>query len=182
MSNETTNAILNNVTLFWAKLDPKKPVEPFGELQWEIQVRFDKKRIKEMEQYGKVKETDEKGIFSMNLKKKALKKDGTPALHIKLVNKKGEELDPKTLGNGSTGNVKLMLKPYQIKGPNGKITKEGVQVSLQAVQVTEFIEYVPKNKGDDFDYDSDEDDTPAKANKPAPKGRKAVEEDDDIPF
>jgi len=185
--NEARNVIINDLELFWAKLD--KPVEPFGEAQWEIQVRFPKKRIKEMEQYGKVKETDTAGIYSLNLKKKAVKKDGTPAQKVKLT---GKKIDPETgepqvipantLGNGSKGNVKLMLKDYEIKGPKGNITKSGTQVMLVAVQVIEYIKYVPK--GNDFDYDSDEDDTPAKAapKKNAPKKAAADDMDDDIPF
>lgn len=192
-TNEATNEIIKDVTLFWAKLG--KPVDPFGELQWEIQIRFPKKRIKEMEQYGKVKETDEAGVYSVNLKKKAIKKDGTPAMKVKLVNKSGAEVDPGTLGNGSTGNVKVMLRDYQIKGPNGKVTKEGTQVMLVAVQVTDLIKYVPKNTND-FDYDDeeevDDDNIPAKNKAPAavkgkpgrPAAKKQQDDDmdDDIPF
>jgi len=179
ISNEATNVIIKDVQLWWAKLD--KPVDPFGQMQWELQARFSKKRVKEMEQYGKVKETDEAGVYSINFKKKAEKKDGSPAMKVKLVDKKGNDVDPKTLGNGSTGNIKLMLKDYQIKGPNGKVTKEGTQVMLIAVQVTDLIVYVPKNNGNDFDYDSDEDDTLA-PKKGAAKGKQAQAEDDDITF
>ena len=188
-NNEATNAIIKDVELYWAKLG--KPVEPFGTLQWEIQIRFPKKRVKEMEQYGKVKETDESGIFSVNLKKKAEKKDGSPAQKVKLVGRKGEEVDPTTLGNGSKGNVKVMLKDYQIKGPNGRVTKEGTQVMLIAVQVTDLVKYEPKSTGADFDYDDEapvEDERIPAANKAPTKGKPgrpakaAVQEDDDMPF
>jgi len=188
-NNEATNVIIKDVQLYWAKLG--KPVEPFGTLQWELQIRFPKKRVKEMEQYGKVKETDEAGIFSVNLKKKAEKKDGSPAMKVKLVDRKGGDVDPTILGNGSTGNVKVMLKDYQIKGPNGRVTKEGTQVMLIAVQVTDLVKYEPKNVGDDFDYEEDDSDTEEQA--PTPKkgagkpGRPAAknvsqDDDDDIPF
>ena len=180
--NEATNVIIKDVQLWWAKLD--KPVEPFGTKQFELQIRFPKKRIKEMEQYGKVKETDEAGTFSINLKKKAELKDGSPAKKVKLVDKKGNDIDPKTLGNGSKGNVKLMLKEYEIKGPKGNVTKSGTQVMLIAVQVTDLIVYVPKNNGTDFDYEndeSDEDDAPKAAPK-ANKKKTAAHDDDDIPF
>lgn len=185
--NEATNAIIKDVQLWWAKLG--KPVEPFGTSQWELQIRFPKKRVKEMEQFGKVKETDEAGIYSINLKKKAELKDGSPAKPVKLVDRKGEDVDPKTLGNGSVGNVKVMLKDYQIKGPKGNVTKEGTQVMLIAVQVTKHVVYVPKDKND-FDYDDereiDDNDIPASAKAPAakakpgrPADKKAVNHDDD---
>lgn len=182
-TNQATNVIIKDVQLYWAKLG--KPVEPFGQLQWELQIRFPKKRVKEMEQFGKVKETDEAGIFSINLKKKAEKKDGSPAMKVKLVDRKGEAVDPTILGNGSVGNVKVMLKEYQIKGPNGRVTKEGTQVMLIAVQVTDLVKYEPKNVGDDFDYDDEapvEDERIPAKNKAPAKSKKAVEEDDDTPF
>lgn len=184
-TNEATNVIIKDVQLYWAKLG--KPVDPFGTLQWEIQIRFPKKRVKEMEQYGKVKETDEAGIFSVNLKKKAEKKDGSPAMKVKLVGKKGEEIDPTILGNGSVGNVKVMLKDYQIKGPNGRVTKEGTQVMLIAVQVTDLVKYEPKQNGDDFDYeegDDEQEEAPKKAaGKPGrPAKATSHSSDDDIPF
>lgn len=199
--NEATNAIIKNVELFWAKLD--KPVEPFGTKQWEIQIRFPKKRIKEMEQYGKVKETDETGVYSVNLKKKAIKADGTPAMKVDVVgttiDPETEEpvrIDPKTIGNGSIGNVKVMLREYQIKGPKGNVTKEGTQVMLVKVQITDLVKYTPKSVND-FDYDDEapveDDDIPTKNKAPATPvkgkpGRKPAPEskfedmDDDIPF
>jgi len=78
MSNQPTNAILKDVTLFWAKLDPKKPVDNFAgdAQQWEIQVRVPKKRKAELEQYGKIKEQDD-GSVSFNFRKKSTKADGS---------------------------------------------------------------------------------------------------------
>ena len=177
---EATNETIKDVVLFWAKLD--KPVEPFGTPQWEIQIRFPKKRIKEMEQYGKVKETDTAGTYQLNLKKKAVLKSGEDAKRVMVVDKKGAPVDPRTLGNGSTGNVRVMLKDYQIKGPKGNVTKEGTQVMLIAVQVTDLKKYEPKVGGFDYD-DEDEESTPVKAapKKSAPK-TSIADEDDDIPF
>jgi hypothetical protein len=155
MANEIRNEIIKNVKLFWAKLD--KPVDPFGTLQWELQVRFGKDRVEEMEQYGTVKPVkDEKGVFQLNLKKKAVKADGDAAVKPAVVNRAGEAIDPKTLGNGSEGNVKVMLKDYEIKGPKGNVTKRGTSVMLSAVQVTKLIKYEPKG-GVDFDFEDVED-------------------------
>ena len=147
-----------------------------------------------MEQYGKVKETDEAGMFSINLKKKAEKKDGTPAQKIKVVGTKKDAdgipiaIDPKTLGNGSKSNVKIMMKSYQIKGPKGNVTKEGTQIMLTAVQVTDLVVYEPKNSGTDFDFDEGDDEEQEAAPKKAagkpgrPAKAAAQDDDDDIPF
>lgn len=153
------NEILSNVELHWCKLD--KPVSPFGTEQYEISVQVPKKRASELETYGKpkaVKDKDGKdtGKVSINLKKKALKKDGTDAAKVRVVDTKKNPIDPKTIGNGSVGNVMLFLQDYQIKAPNGKVTKEGTSVMLVAVQVTDLVKYEPKSDNyTDFDYDED---------------------------
>ena len=151
-NQEVRNVILKNVSLHWAKLNPEKPVSPFGTDQWEITIQVDKKRSKEIESFGKVKDGFEKGTVAVNLKKKAQKKDGTPAAAVRVVDGMKQPLDPKLIGNGSTGNVMLMLKDYEIKAPNGKVTKSGTTVTLVAVQVTDLVKYVPKNSNFvDFD-------------------------------
>jgi|NOAtaT_6_FD_contig_51_1907754_length_1326_multi_6_in_0_out_0_1 hypothetical protein len=200
--SEVTNVIVKNLELHWAKL--VKPVDPFGTLQWEIQVRFPAKRQDEMSEYGTPKAVkDVKGMMQMNFKKKAELADGSPAKPVKVVGKSADEvIDPRTIGNGSKGNVKLMLKPYEIKGPKGNVTKRGTSVMLVGVQVTELIEFVPKNDNDfDFDDVSEEDADRAEEQaqkvaetktaattkaatkgKPGRKPKAQVENDDDTPF
>ena len=116
-----------------------------------------------------------------------------------MVDARKEPLDSKLIGNGSTGNVMLMLKDYQIKGPSGKVTKEGTSVMLTAVQVTDLIEYVKQDSdyeagsefGDDTASDGNGGSTrvPASAKtKEAPKAKSRAkpqeDEDDssDLPF
>ena len=52
MSNEnnTRNLLIKNVTLYWAKLNPQKPVSPFGEEQWELTIQVPVKRKEELQQ------------------------------------------------------------------------------------------------------------------------------------
>jgi len=156
---EGRNEILKNVELHWAKLD--KPVAPFGVEQYEISVQVPKARAAELEAYGKVKEVKDKndkptGKVSINFKKKAQKKDGTDATKVRVVDTSKQPLDPKLIGNGSTGNVMLFLKDYQIKTPKGVVTKEGTSVMLTAVQVTNLVKYEAKNSNFvDFDDDGD---------------------------
>ncbi len=166
--NEVRNVILKGVDLYWAKLNPEKPVSPFGTDQWEITVQAAKSRSKELSEFGKVKDGFEKGTVAINLKKKAEKKDGTPAAPVRVVDNMKQPLDPKTIGNGSTGNVMLMLKDYEIKAPNGKVTKSGTAVTLVAVQVTNLVKYEAKStKFVDFDEEGE---------------GSSVVEDDEIPF
>lgn len=154
--NESRNAIVKDLEFFWAKL--AKPVENQfnGDMQWELQVRFPKARVAEMEQYGSVKEVkDQKGVYQLNLRKKSVKADGSDAAAIEVVGlTKGSTVDPVKIGNGSKGNVKLLLRDFEIKNPKtGKVTKTGTSVMLAKVQVTELKEYVPQARGDDFDFE-----------------------------
>jgi hypothetical protein len=156
-NTEGRNEIINNVELHWVKLD--KPVAPFGVEQYEISIQVPKARAAELEAYGKtkpVKDRDGKdtGKVSINLKKKAQKKDGTDATKVRVVDMSKQPLDPKTIGNGSFGNVMVFLKDYQIKTPKGVVTKEGTSVMLTAVQVSNLVKYEPKNSNFvDFDDD-----------------------------
>jgi len=182
-NTEPRNVILKNVTLFWAKLD--KPVDNYAgdAQQWEIQVRVPKKRKAELEEFGKVKEQDD-GTVSFNFRKKSTKADGSPAVKVRVVDGAKEALDPKTIGNGSVGNIMLMLKDYEIKHPKtGKVTKSGTSSMLSAVQVTELKEYERKESGDFVDFDMEENDAPApKAKTKAKPASKSDDMDDDIPF
>lgn len=157
MENNSRNVIIKDLEFFWAKLDPKKPVAPFGEDRWELQVRFPSKRDEEMSAYGKVKPVnDEKNKSFINLVKKAELASGEPAKPVRVVDASKEPLDPKIIGNGSAGNVMLMLRDYEIKHPKtGKVTKSGTTSMLIAVQVTKLVKYEPKS-GLDFDNEGDD--------------------------
>jgi hypothetical protein len=186
MSNqfEPRNVILKNVTLFWAKLD--KPVDNFAgdAQQWEIQVRVPKKRKAELEEFGKIKEQDD-GTVSINFRKKSEKADGSPAAKVRVVDSAKEPMDSKSIGNGSTGNVMLMLKDYEIKHPKtGKVTKSGTQTMLTAVQVTNLVIF-EKSGGENFtDFDMEDSPAPAKKAAAKSKAKPAADEqdEDDIPF
>jgi hypothetical protein len=160
--NNGTNVIIKNVELHWVKLDPKNPISPFGVAQWEISAQVPKSRAAELEAFGKIREVKDKdsrdtGRVSINFKKKAEKKDGTDAAPVRVVDMSKQPLDPKTIGNGSIGNVMLFTKPYEIKTPKGVVTKSGTSVMLTAVQVSNLVKYEPKNSNFvDFDDDGDE--------------------------
>jgi len=173
--NEATNTIINDVEFHWVKI--AKPVTSFDGSyeQWEVQVQVPKKRAKELEVYGKIKEQPN-GRVSINFRKKTEKADGSPAQKVRCVDGSKETLDPTIIGNGSKGNVLLMLKDYEIKNPKtGKVTKSGTSATLIAIQVTDLQVY-EKTGGDFTDFDE-------VPNKGAPnKKTKNDISDDDIPF
>ena len=185
MNTEPRNVILKNINLFWVKL--AKPVDNYAGdgQQWEVQARVPAKRKAELEVYGKVKEQDD-GTVSINFRKKSEKADGSPAAKVRCVDSDKEPMDPKIIGNGSVGNIILMLKDYEIKHPKtGKVTKSGTSTMLTAVQVTKLKEYERKDSGKDssgfVDFDIESDEQPAKKAKSKPvKGFEDM--DDDIPF
>lgn len=183
MSNKsestTRNVILKDVVLYWVKCDPKNPVDtPFGETQWEVQVRVPLKRKGELEEYSNRVQVcaDDKKMVQCNFRKKAFKKDGDPAQPVAIVGTlKGQTYESRIVGNGSKGNVMLMLRDYELKGPKGNVTKSGTTVSLAKIQVTELLKYEPK--GSDFDYDGE-----AETDSGSPNGDKDFDMEDDIPF
>jgi hypothetical protein len=160
-ANTTTNAIIKDVVLYWVHLGT--PVSPFGTDIYDLQVQVPKKRAKELEGFGPLKDAVDKegkktGFVSLNLKKKAFKADGSPAAKVRVVdgNKKVIE-DVDSIGNGSVGNVIVMQKPYEIKAPNGKVTKSGISTTLSAVQVTKLVKYESKGALDMFESEGGDD-------------------------
>jgi len=194
-------AILKNVSLYFCKLDPKKPVTNFNpDGQWEIQIRTSSKaQAKEWKDLGvKVKTDEEDGkiVYKANLKKKAMKKDPEDdkklikAAPVKVVNGMLEEIDPTTIGNGSIGNVRLFQYEYKAgKGKDGKAIKAGTANMLMEIQLTKHIVYVRPPREDDFEQTDTEtivgeglgDEEPEDLNESKSSGG-FDDMDDDIPF
>jgi len=144
-------AILKNVELFFAKLDPKRPNDRFDSENptWEVQIRTnDKAQAKEWKNMNinvRPDENDDGVFYKATLKKKSKKRDGSDNNPVTLVNGSLEPIDPNTLGNGSKANVRVYQYEYNVGG------KEGIATMLMAVQVTELREYTPKPREDDFE-------------------------------
>ena len=148
---ETSNTILRDVEFHWAKLDPKAPVNPFGQEQWEVTIHVPVARKGELESFGKVKLDEVKKTAFINLKKKATDREGNPTKPVRIVDSLKQDFDASLIGNGSKGNVVVMQKPYSIKTPQGKIQKEGISTTLLAVQVTTLVKYEKRTAVDMFD-------------------------------
>ena len=136
------NYLIENVELNWARL--ANPVSPFGTPQWELQIATtDPVLAGQMgENNLNVKEKD--GKYTVSLKRKAVKADGTEMVPVRLVDAQKNPIENRgSIGNGSKGNVIVWQAEYEAMG------KSGVSNSLTAVQVTELVEYAPTG-GVDF--------------------------------
>ena len=139
-------SIIRNVTLNYVKVDPAKPVNPFGALQWEAQIEVAADRSAEIEGMGKLRALDN-GNVAVNIKRKAIKHDGTPNFPVALLDAKKETITVfNNIGNGSTGNVKVYRNEYDVAG------RQGVSTSLSAIQITDLVEYTGSV---DFDIEVD---------------------------
>ncbi len=149
MSFDNRTYRIDNVQLNWAKLD--KPVSPFGTPQWEVQAVITDKKLANalMKEHFNVKEKD--GSFIIPLKRKALKKDGSPNNPPQVVDAKLKPLDPNVIGNGSIGNVMVYQYEYDMMG------RQGVGTMLSGVQVTHLEVYNPSESGFDVIDSSDAD-------------------------
>tara|TARA_R110002074_G_scaffold153413_1_gene308485 strand:- start:731 stop:1198 length:468 start_codon:yes stop_codon:yes gene_type:complete len=142
-------SIIRDVVLNYVKVDPENPTEPFGTLQWEAQIVVSADRAAELEAYGTVKPLkDDPSRVSVNLKRKAIRKDGEANDPVQLVDGKKQKIDPKIkIGNGSVGNVKVYQREYDVAG------RQGISTIMTAIQITNLIEYTGSV---DFDIDDSE--------------------------
>ena len=134
---EPRNYRIDNVELNWAKL--AKPVNPFGTEQFELQIATKDKAIADDWSANhlnvKADKTDT-SKFTVSLKRKAFKADGTSNGNVKVVNANAQPLkDVSKIGNGSTGNVIVYQYYYETAG------RKGIATSLTAVQVTDLQEF-----------------------------------------
>lgn len=140
--------LLNNVTINWAHLDTLDGGFDKNTPQWNlVVVTRDKAQAEEWKAAGlspKPDSDDEGMLFKMSVKKLATRKDGSPEKAPMVV---GADLlpiaDPDTVGNGSKGNVRVRTFDYNFNG------KKGTGVRLEAVQITELVEF--KGKSSDLD-------------------------------
>jgi hypothetical protein len=143
---------IKNAELYFCKLNRKRPNDKFNKENptWECQIRTSDKEVKKVwEAMGlsvkAIVPDDGPTYFRVNLRKKSIKKDGSPASPVKCVNGKLDEVDPDTIGNGSIGNVRVFQYPFE---KNGK--KQLVSV-LMGVQLVKHILYKPKAMDDEFE-------------------------------
>jgi len=142
-------AMLNNCALFYAKVDPKRPNKRFDKENptWEVQLRTtDRNQKKAWEALGlpvKAVVPDEgEPYFRLNLKKRIKKRDGTDSSPVDVIDHALRPLDPRIIGNGSIGNVRI----FQYE----KADKSGKVAVLMGIQIVKLVKFTPKNLDDEF--------------------------------
>ena len=142
MANQIKTSIIRDVTLNYAFLDT--PHAPFGaDPIFDVQIVVPKKRRKELEAFGKVREVE--GGVAINIKRYAKDAKGK-SVKVDVVTSTKEDFraeygSASCIGNGSKGAVKVFTYP---RG-------EQTITRLSAVQVTELKKYEPTES---VDFDS----------------------------
>lgn len=125
---------IRDVTFNYAFLD--QPKEGMYGTVYDIQLEFDKSRVNEMAQFGKVREL-ENGNYAINLTRKPVNSKGQKVV-IPVVNGANNPMT-KVLGNGSKGNVKVLQYDWVVGD------KKGTKSIIGAIQVIELVEYKREN-------------------------------------
>ena len=163
-------AILKGATLYFVRMDPRKPKLNYNEdgYEWELQVRAPDKKTAEMwesEFHVNVKydqEDSKSGDIwhGANINRKAYSiEDGKEASFecpeaFIVQDQVARPVDPNTIGNGSIGDVKIQMRTWSNK------KKSGTTTDLLGVLVRELVEYTQVA---DPDWDLSGDTTVTKA-------------------
>lgn len=142
------NYLIRDIILNWCRLD--KPVNPFGTEQYEAQLETrDKAKADELKaNHLNVKEK-EAGVYTVSLKRKAKRADGSDNGKVQVVGTKASDvIDVRSIGNGSKGNVIIWQYPYEAMG------RSGIASSLTKIQITDLVEYTGAN---DVDFEMEPD-------------------------
>ena len=144
--------ILENVELWYTKVNPKRPNRKLNKENptWEVQLRTTDKEVKKDWESKNLNvraivPDDSEPYFRVNLKKRSLKADGDPADPPELVDGKRQPVDPDTVGNGSIGNVRIWQREY-----TDKVGKKGVASTLMGIQLTKHIIFEQKFVQEEF--------------------------------
>lgn len=164
-------AIIRNVAIYHAKLDPKYPNATFNKNNptWELQIRTadpaqkaewdaaglkpklmvykEDTKDKDGEDIGGLPILNENGKkqWRVNLKKKSINKEGNKADPVEVKSHDLKPVDPRSIGNGSIGHIRLFQYDYKNEKP-GEATKTGKASVLMEIQLKKHIVYVPKPK------------------------------------
>jgi len=151
-------AILRNVELWWARLNPKFPNSTFNKENptWDIQIRTsDLQQKAEWQEAGLTPKllshptgspqegepmlnSEGKRIWRVDLRKRTKNKEGENLKPVLVVDGQLQSLEPDLIGNGSTGNVRISQYKYDKGG------KEMIGNTLMEVQITRLIKSIRK--------------------------------------
>jgi hypothetical protein len=145
--------ILNNVELWWAKVNPSKPerYEGKGPAKFSIQLRVKDKKTKESleKEYGfkfSPLEVEDKIVYKTSISRYAYasgpdgKEDmNKPNKPVTVILGDGTPVDPDTIGNGSVGNVSFFCK----EDKSGR--------TLKGIQILKLMKFEPRGDDDEFE-------------------------------
>jgi len=157
-NNKNNMAIIKDVELHWIKCDPENPVRYQGKLsnpaKWSVQIRTSDKAEKALweKEYGMKMTADEQDgaiFWRTSLTTFAYRRgdDGnedTTRLNKQVTTVLADlsAVDPKTIGNGSVGNVSFYVKADKSSR------------SLKGIQLTKLIKY---DNTDDDEFEASDD-------------------------
>jgi hypothetical protein len=128
----------------WAKVIGSPRLNKFtGEKEWSIDVTPDKEGLATLKKLGiadrlrEPKEGDTRTERFLSFRHNELKKDGTRAEPLRVVDANNNAWDNRLIGNGSKVDVKFVVKDYGV----GK--KKGVYI--RALRVLELVPYVSQD-------------------------------------
>lgn len=143
-------AIIKNVEIWFTKVDPARPSTKLDPKKptWETQMRTKSKEVRKqwLEMNLRVKTVREDkededspiAYYQCNLKKKAVKADGSKAAPVSVVNGRGQDIaDVNSIGNGSIANIRVFQHDYTFEGV------KGIATVLMGLQLTRHVVYVP---------------------------------------
>jgi hypothetical protein len=143
MALNSTKTIIRDVTVNYAKVY-KPETNQFGNTEFDIQLEFDKSRVKEMAMFGNPRPLPN-GNLAINISRSEKNKKGEVA-KIRVVDIHKQPFD-KPIGNGSTAS--LLVSTYD--APMAKtLANPGRKTILFAVQIINHVEYTPES---DVDFD-----------------------------
>lgn len=109
--------------------------------EWSVDVYIDEETAHRLEVEGLLHKIKDKGTGQyISFKRKELKTDGTPNQHIRVVDHRGQDWDPKQkIGNGSTVNVNFAINEFG----KGKTDKSANILSMQVWDLVKFDNEFP---------------------------------------
>ena len=143
--------LLKNVEAHWSKLGKPEKMYRSEKTQWAINAVCDIKVAKAWQKKGyaqKVRTMEIAGEDTpyIYLTKPTHRRSGEDNKSIKVFDKFGNDVNPDTIGNGSTVNIQYRTYEWEFQGD------KGVKAELVAVQVVDLVEYKSGGDNNEFDF------------------------------
>ena len=137
----------------WSKLGSPEKKYGSDETQWAIDVILSDDESKKWVKSGlatkeRFMEVDGNDVPVIKLKKDThWRKSGEQKTPIKVVDKFGQDVDPRLIGNGTVVNAQYSVRDWEFQGRKGK------SAELVAVQIMDLVQFSGKSTaGDEFEF------------------------------